>query len=180
MATTEGPARIDPGAARQRIIDAMPRTARSSDLPDVLAFMEGLWAVVHRMERLSKQMGSQGGVTGPQRLVLRLIGLFPGISAGDLAARLHLHPSTLTGVLRRLVQQQLVARTVDAEDRRRTVLVLTRRGRTASANTGVTVEGAVSSALQGSPAAQRAATRRFLIRLAKCLDDELARSADSR
>jgi len=156
----------------------MPRTARSSELPDVLAFMEGLWAVVHRMGRLSKQMGSRGGVTGPQRLVLRLIGLFPGISPGDLAATLHLHPSTLTGVLRRLEEQRLLARTVDAQDRRRTVLVLTRSGRSVSARNGATVEGAVSSALEHAPAAQRAATRQFLLRLAKCLDDELARSGN--
>lgn len=66
-------------------------------MPEVLAFMQGLWAVVHRMERLSKQMGAGAGVTGPQRLVIRLIGLFPGVSAGDLAAILHLHPSTLAG-----------------------------------------------------------------------------------
>jgi hypothetical protein len=49
----------------------------SAELPEVLAFMQGLWAVVHRMERLSKQMGASAGVTGPQRLVLRS-GCFQG------------------------------------------------------------------------------------------------------
>jgi DNA-binding MarR family transcriptional regulator len=39
------------------------------------------------------------GVTGPQRLVLRVVGLFPGMSAGELATVLRVHPSTLTGVL---------------------------------------------------------------------------------
>jgi DNA-binding MarR family transcriptional regulator len=149
------------------------RVTRSSDLPDVLAFMEGLWAVVHRMERLSKQMGAAVGVTGPQRLVLRLIGLFPGISAGDLAATLHLHPSTLTGVLKRLEEQQLLTRTIDAADRRRTILALTRRGRRLSDNAARTVEGAVAAALEESPRAQRVATRRFLERLAACLDHQL-------
>ncbi|BCS34970.1 hypothetical protein TBR22_A41960 [Luteitalea sp. TBR-22] len=152
----------------------MPRTTRSSDLPDVLAFMEGLWAVVHRMERLSKQMAAHGGVTGPQRLVLRLIGLFPGISAGDLAATLHLHPSTLTGVLRRLEAQQLLTRQPAAEDRRRTTLTLTRQGQRVSRNVRQTVEGAVAAALAQSPRAHRIATRRFLARLAACLDQELS------
>lgn len=146
---------------------------RSSDLPDVLAFMEGLWAVVHRMERLSKQMAAHGGVTGPQRLVLRLIGLFPGISAGDLAATLHLHPSTLTGVLRRLEAQQLLTRQPAAEDRRRTTLTLTRQGQRVSRNVRQTVEGAVAAALAQAPPAHRNATRRFLGRLAACLDQEL-------
>ena len=49
-----------------------------------------------------KRMEQRSGVTGPQRLVLRVVGLFPGISAGALARLLHVHPSTLTGVLHRL------------------------------------------------------------------------------
>ena len=153
------------------------RTApRSADLPEVLAFMQGLWAVVHRMERLSKQMGASAGVTGPQRLVLRMIGLFPGLSAGDLAAVLHLHPSTLTGVLRRLDAQALLARTADPDDRRRTVLRLTRRGARASASTTGTVEGAVAAAFSRTPQDHRAATRRFLDQLADSLDREIDRT----
>ena len=148
----------------------------SADLPDVLAFMQGLWAVVHRMERLSKQMGASVGVTGPQRLVLRMIALFPGLSAGDLAAVLHLHPSTLTGVLRRLEAQALVARTADPEDRRRTVLRLTRRGARASASTKGTVEGAVAAAFARTGQNHRDATRRFLDQLATCLDREIERT----
>ncbi len=151
----------------------MKPAPRSADLPDVLAFMQGLWAVVHRMERLSKQMGAQAGVTGPQRLVLRLIGLFPGLSAGDLATLLHLHPSTLTGILQRLDEQGLISREADPEDRRRTVLELTRRGMTASRTRGGTVEGAVATAFGRSTPAQLTATRKFLEQFAAALDGEL-------
>jgi hypothetical protein len=70
--------------------------AHRSGLPDVLQFMQLLWAVVHGLERISKRMAGDIGVTGPQRLVLRVVGLFPGMSAGDLATVLHVHPSTLT------------------------------------------------------------------------------------
>lgn len=157
-----------------------PVPSASASLPDVLAFMQGLWAVVHRMERLSKQMSTSGGVTGPQRLVLRLIGLFPGISAGDLATTLHLHPSTLTGVLKRLEEQHCVTRTADPADRRRTLFTLTRRGRQASAAAHGTVEAAVAAALDQAPAAHRVATRRFLERLADALDGELQRTPASR
>ena len=76
-------------------------------LPDVLQFMQVLWAVVHGLEQTSKRMRGRIGVTGPQRLVLRVVGLFPGLSAGDLATILHVHPSTLTGVIQRLVTQGL-------------------------------------------------------------------------
>src|SRR5579862_9755186 len=92
------------------------------DLPDALRFMQLLWAVAHGLGSRSKEMNRAIGVTGPQRLVLRVVGLRPGLSAGDLARVLHLHPSTLTGVLQRLVAQRLLVRVADHEDRRRVVL----------------------------------------------------------
>ena len=139
--------------------------------------MQGLWAVVHRMERLSKQMGARAGVTGPQRLVLRLIGLFPGLSAGDLAAMLHLHPSTVTGILQRLEEQRLISRTGDPDDRRRTVLRLTKRGTQASATTRGTVEGAVATAFARSTPDERVAMRAFMEELAQSLDQEIEHGA---
>src|SRR5688500_14482762 len=101
----------------------MPRTAvpsRTPDhrpLPDVLEFMQLLWALVHALDRASKRMNREFGVTGPQRLVLRVVGLMPGVSAGRLASILHVHPSTLTGVLRRLADQRLITRTAASGDR---------------------------------------------------------------
>ena len=82
----------------------------------MLQFMQVLWAVVHGLESTSKPMTKRIGVTGPQRLVLRVIGLSPGLSAGDVATILHLHPSTLTGVLQRLIGQRLVRRLHDPKD----------------------------------------------------------------
>jgi DNA-binding MarR family transcriptional regulator len=138
-------------------------------LPDVLQFMQWLWAVVHGVEQTSKRMRGDIGVTGPQRLVLRVVGLFPGLSAGDLAAILHVHPSTLTGVIHRLVTQGLLARAADPRDRRRAILRLTRRGARANASRRTTVESAVADALDGVSRRDRAAARRVLERLAQHL-----------
>src|SRR5687767_9570988 len=141
-------------------------SARFDELPDVLQFMQLLWAVVHGLERTSKRMIADIGVTGPQRLVLRVVGLFPGLSAGDLAAILHVHPSTLTGVLQRLVAQKLLSRMEDANDRRRAVLRLTTRGGLVNQAKGGTVEAAVSQALAGLSDRDKAAARRVFERLA--------------
>lgn len=138
-------------------------------LPDVLAFMQLLWAVVHGVERSSKGMAANLGVTGPQRLVLRVVGLFPGLSAGDLAAVLHVHPSTLTGVLQRLVSQQMLMRIADPADRRRAVLRLTPRGSRVNAKRRGTVESAVAAVLADIDSADRLAARRVLERLAEHL-----------
>lgn len=139
-------------------------------LPDSLQFMRLLWAVAHGLDRTSKMMARQIGVTGPQRLVLRVVGLFPGMSAGDLATVLHVHPSTLTGVLQRLVAQRLLARSDDPTDRRRAVLRLTKRGIRANAARHGTVEAAIAQALDGITDRDRMATKRVLERLAAHLD----------
>jgi DNA-binding MarR family transcriptional regulator len=148
-----------------------------TDLPDVLQFMQLLWAVVHGLERTSKRMIHEIGVTGPQRLVLRVVGLYPGLSAGDLAAVLHVHPSTLTGVLQRLMTQRLLARSDAPEDRRRAVLRLTALGSRVNAISQGTVESAIADALDGVSARDRAATRRVLERLFAHLGPESAGAA---
>jgi DNA-binding MarR family transcriptional regulator len=131
--------------------------------------MQVLWAVVQGLEQTSKRMRAHIGVTGPQRLVLRVVGLFPGLSAGDLAAILHVHPSTLTGVIQRLVTQGLLVRADDPRDRRRAILHLTKRGRRANATRRATVESVVAAALDGVSKRNREAARGVLERLAQHL-----------
>lgn len=166
-----------PAAALCHTRDIPRHTAVATDhsdhpvrLPDVLQFMRLLWAVVHGLERASKRMTGELGVTGPQRLAVRVIGLFPGLSAGDLALILHVHPSTLTGVLQRLTAQGLLARIEDRSDRRRAVLRLTPRGERVNAVRHGTVEAAIGQALQGITSHERAATHRVLSRLAEHLE----------
>jgi DNA-binding MarR family transcriptional regulator len=146
-------------------VDTGRATAAAEALPDVLQFMRLLWALVHGLDKTSKRMSAEVGITGPQRLVLRVAGLFPGLSAGDLATLLHVHPSTLTGVLQRLVTQRLLTRVSDPRDQRRAVLNLTARGARINSTHRGTVEAAVEAALRGVGARDRATTRRVLQRL---------------
>jgi MarR family transcriptional regulator, organic hydroperoxide resistance regulator len=126
------------------------------DLGPVLGFMRTLWALDHALQSASKRMEARLGVTAPQRLVLRIVGRFPGISAGELSEILHLHPSTLTGVLQRLGERKLVVRRADPADARRALLELTAKGRAVDALRTGTVEAAVRRALRRlSPSAER-------------------------
>jgi DNA-binding MarR family transcriptional regulator len=109
--------------------------------------MRTLWAVDHGLLTASRAMRSKFGVTGPQRLVIRIVGRFPGISAGDLASILHLHPSSLTGVLKRLVDIGVLVRTASKEDGRRAVLNLTAKGRDLDGLKPGTVEAKIQKAL---------------------------------
>jgi DNA-binding MarR family transcriptional regulator len=140
-----------------------PRNGRRRAEADAaLDFMGVLWAVDHALRSTSKGMNTRLGVTGPQRLVLRLVGKRPGISAGELAGALHVHPSTLTGVLERLARRKLILRGADPDDARRTVLNLTPRGRDYDRMKAGTVEAAVLRML-GSQQRQRVAVAREIL-----------------
>ena len=154
----------------QRIAAGAGASKPNAELPDVLQFMRLLWGVVHALQKSSKRMARGVGVTGPQRLAVRVVGLFPGVSAGQLATILNIHPSTLTGVLSRLSDQRLVARSIDPDDARRAVLHLTPLGERVNAVRRGTVEASVAEALCRMSGGERAAARRVLELLVVCLE----------
>lgn len=84
---------------------------------DVFEFLSTLWELHNALQSLSKRMLRRIGLTGPQRLVVRVLGRAPGASAGQLARSLHLHASTLTGILRRLEEKRFVIPTARPDRR---------------------------------------------------------------
>lgn len=112
-----------------------------------LNFLRLLWEIQHGLLAVSRRMRREIGVTGPQRLVLRLLSSTPGITAGELAQALHLDKSTLTGIVGRLERDDFLRRAVDPLDRRRQLLALTRKGRAVAATLSGTVEERVAHAL---------------------------------
>ena len=152
---------------------------RSSILPpniaplgDIVDFLRLLWAVDHGLAAKSKRMETTLGVTGPQRFVVRMVGHYPGVSAGKLAGLLHLHPSTLTGILRRLEARGFLVRHVDPNDARRARFDLTDKGRELDGVRTGTVEASVTKALKHASARKLDAAREVLIALARELSDE--------
>ena len=120
-------------------------------LGPVLSFMRALWGVNHGLESTSRRMKSALGVTGPERMVIRLVGRYPGIASGELARILRVHPSTLTGLLKRLVMRGLLSRTTDSIDARRALFTLTTQGAAVDKHRRGTVEAAVTAALEALP-----------------------------
>ena len=138
-------------------------------LGKVLDFMRLIWALDHGLQSLSKRMQASIGLTGPQRVALRIVGRKPGISAGALADVLRLHPSTLTGILHRLERRGLVRRNLDPADRRRARLTLTPRGRQFDVRAPGTVEAVVERVLSGIPESQLRPTADLLAAVAAAL-----------
>jgi DNA-binding MarR family transcriptional regulator len=139
------------------------------ELGDVLEFMRVIWQLDHALQRTSKLMEKNLGMTGPQRLVIRIVGRFPEIPAGQLAKLLHLHPSTITGVLKRLEEQGLLHRRVDTEDGRRSLLRLTERGKIFDVAAAGTVEACVAKTLKSARPGQSWAAKELLVGIAERL-----------
>ncbi|HEV3062200.1 MAG TPA: MarR family transcriptional regulator [Vicinamibacterales bacterium] len=140
-------------------------------LDPILDFMRLLWSIEHGLQRMSKRMESQLGITGPQRLVLRVVGRFPGVSAGELADIVKLHPSTITGILQRLVRRGLLERQRDPADNRRACLQLKPRAVAYTRTSSGTVEKAVTYALRRAGAPNVQAARKVLGEIAQRLND---------
>lgn len=145
-----------------------PRSAPA--LGATLEFMRLLWALDHVLHKRSKRMARSFGVTGPQRLALRVVGREPEVSAGRLAEVLKVHPSTLTGILQRLERRGFLTRVVDQGDRRRVRLELTPAGRSVTTSTSGSIEDVVSGVLKRMPAAKLAATSSVLRALVDSLE----------
>jgi DNA-binding MarR family transcriptional regulator len=139
---------------------------------ETLQFMQSLWTLTHALQVSSRRMLRELGVTGPQRLVIRVIGQTPDISPRDVAAALDLHPSTLTGVIARLERERLVERVTDPDDRRRLRLRLTAAGRRIDRQRRGTIEAAVRRALVRADATTIAQAETMVALLVDELDRE--------
>jgi DNA-binding MarR family transcriptional regulator len=138
-------------------------------------FMRSLWRVNHSMEQLSRRMEAAWGVTAQQRLIIRCVGSYPGMTAGQLARRFHLDAGTVSAALGRLERKGLLERRRAHRDRRRLTLGLTASGREVDRVAG-TVEHVVEDLFQQASGDDVAATRRVLEILAELLVVEARRT----
>ncbi len=151
----------------------MRALAKEPDFPlgHELDFLQCLWQLNHALERCSRRMERSLGVTAQQRFVLRCLGRYPGITAGQLARLLHVDPSTLSASLRRLQRRGLLERRKDPLDSRRASLGLTAKGRAADVPSPATVESAAAALLAQLPRGEVARVEKVLERFCALLGD---------
>ncbi|MCC7014341.1 MAG: MarR family transcriptional regulator [Planctomycetes bacterium] len=143
-------------------VDGARAAADSTRLGRTLGFMRLLFSVDHALDARSKRMLARFGLTAPQRLFLRIVGRYPGIAPGEVASIMEVHPSTLSGVLRRMHSRKWIVREGDAGDRRRSLMSLTSEGRRIDELRSGTVEEAVRRALARCAPKDIEATERVL------------------
>lgn len=109
-------------------------------------------------------MAAQLGVTGPQRFLLRFIGLEPGVTRARLAGIISLDAADLQSALEELVGKKLLT-----EQGRSPGYYLTAKGAGVNAVMNGTVEQAVSKALDDALPNDRTSFRRMLERVIRHL-----------
>lgn len=87
--------------------------------------------LVRALAGSSRIVESTTGISGAQLFVLRtLADNNTGLSVNELAELTLTHQSTVSGVVSKLVDQELVSRVPDADDARRMHITITARGKT--------------------------------------------------
>lgn len=138
-------------------------------------FMRTFWQLSHVLERVSRGMESSFGVTTQQRMIIRCVGKYPGMTASQLAAHFHLDAGTVSAALGRLERKGLLQRRRGHRDRRRVTLGLTAAGRAIDKEVAGTVEHAVETLLGMLEAEDLARTRKVLRTLTELLERETVR-----
>jgi DNA-binding MarR family transcriptional regulator len=110
----------------------------------------------------SKAMQRQAGLSAPQAWALTILAAEPGLSLGELAERMHSHPSTVSGIVERLVGRRSVDRRPDPEDRRGIRLSLTSSGRRLLRRSPSPVQAGLQRALRAMPRRRRRLLRQAL------------------
>jgi DNA-binding MarR family transcriptional regulator len=139
----------------------MPRDIRAPE-DDALALLRTVWEIDHRLQSQSKRMRARIGVTGPQRLVLRILLVAPDATPSAIARTLYFDRSTVTVILRSLERAKLVKRAPHATDKRAITLALTPKGRSIAEQRTGTIEALFRRAISRVPDKDVKAARRVL------------------
>ncbi len=89
---------------------------------------ESFMQLITKFKMCMNQIAEEYGLTMVQAHALYILSERGSIPMGFVADELHCDPSNVTGIVDRLVSQQLVARTNDPSDRRTKKLVITPGG----------------------------------------------------
>lgn len=154
--------------------------ADKRELGTEFQFLRALWELDHALESASRRMKATFGVTGRERLFIRILGQRPGITPGEVAQVLHVHPSSVTALLKRLERRRLVVRRSAAADARSYRLELTRAGERINAMRAGTIEAGVREALASADPSYVVAAMEILGGVAHRLTHAATRGAKRR
>jgi DNA-binding MarR family transcriptional regulator len=133
--------------------------------PDVSEALDAIRRIVRVLRLSSRSVERRFGIGGAQIFVLQQLAESPAGSINELAERTYTHQSSVSVVVRRLVEQGLVVRRPALHDRRRRELRLTATGRRLVARAPVPGQVHLIDALLELPLTQLRTLGRLLRRV---------------
>ncbi|MGH7670979.1 MAG: MarR family winged helix-turn-helix transcriptional regulator [Gemmatimonadaceae bacterium] len=112
----------------------------TQDSDQITSAMNAIRSIVRALRVSSRMIENKMGMSGAQLFVLQQLAERPAHSLNELAERTATHQSSVSVVVRRLVDHGYVTRTASDADRRRVELALTERGREILAGAPTTVQ----------------------------------------
>lgn len=110
--------------------------------------MDGIRAVVRALRLNTRAIEKQLGISLAQLWVLQILAERPAESLNELASATATHQSSVSVVVRRLVDRELVTRTTAHDDKRRVRIELTEAGRSLLVKAPPTVQVALIGGLR--------------------------------
>jgi len=126
---------------------APPAAPADTRIPQVLDVVRQFRVIFGSVKRHYRYVERRAGVSGAQLWTMERIASHPGLSPGELARELAIHPSTASNLLGRLDQLGLVERRRTSKDHRRVQLYLTESGETVMQRAPRPLKGVLQQAL---------------------------------
>jgi len=131
---------------------ARPLRRTSGSAERMLDVLRQFRVVIRTIKRHYQWVEQRCGVSGAQLWAMERIAATRGLTPGDLARELAIHPSTASNLLARLEELKLVERRRLHADQRRVQLYLTARGHAVIAKAPRPLKGVLQQALADMPA----------------------------
>jgi DNA-binding MarR family transcriptional regulator len=153
--------------------------ADARDPADLEESIELLHRIFQSVDLFSRKTLRDFGVTGPQIWALKTIEGARMLSMGDLAHGMHLHMSTVTGIIDRLEAAGLVTRERSSSDARVMELRLTPKGKGILAKSPEPPRSKVARRLQRLSPAEIRKVRTSLLLIAEAMGVDLTDPDDN-
>ncbi len=143
-------------------VSSPPPTPDPQGPDGIRAILDALRRIVRELRLSTRDAERAAGISGAQLFVLQALARSPASSLNDLAERTFTDQSSVSVVVRRLVDAKLVTRKASRDDARRVELSLTPSGQRLSARCPEPTQARLLESLRRMGAAERAALTRGL------------------
>jgi len=158
--------------------DVRVSPAPDDDMTAALRFLRALWRLNHALESASRRMKRTYGITGPERLFIRVVGQRPGITPSEVARILSVDRSTVTPLLKRLEARRIVRRIPNPADGRSFHIALMQAGALADELRVGTIESSVRGAIADTDPKDVATCAALLVKISERLQNMRLRPTD--